>query len=594
MPHRSRPLYSSEASNFERGVVKKLAPFLIGIFFIGLGMLCMVLRDRSMNPGRDDTGDLYWSILYDIRFTPLESRSECSVILPANTPTVTKVLENFNLTNVEIEIIKDPTVGRRLVAHPIRTDQTARLKAQFEIQISSSKRAIPPEMQCLTAGERSRYLAPLPVIPSGDGRRRKTLVSLGSDVSGLTGNLTRIYKYCSNLIRIKEARGEGSTSSWDPVSPLRQGAENALGRARSMVSLSRAVGIPARVVTGFILSRAQEFQPHFWMEANIEDHWIPFDPETSISWNLPPFYLPVHHEERGIVEFSGTRQERVKFFLKPQFPPSKIQEKEEDSILSVVDLTRLSPGLRSTIILVLFLPLGGLICCAFRRFLGLRCFGYFTAALLAVSFVRVPWKTGIIVFLLITVIGIIGRFLLGRMTLLKLPRLSLLLLFIVVALTLTVSSLDFLDLNPNSGGVLLPMVCLTIMFERFHIQIDEKGMKAALKRLGGTLLVAGVCLLLFSIEHVQWLFLSHPEMEFIVAAGLIFVGRVSPEKLNSQVLPSSCKDFDPIPLLDHSCQGTECKMVPEDSSASIPPEMDLPAELATGLMDSQPEPSRGE
>ena len=98
------------------------------------------------------------------------------------------------------------------------------------------------------------------------------------------------------------------------------------------------------------------------------------------------------------------------------------------------------------------------------------------------------------------------------------------LLFVVLGLTVTVSVLDIFNIRPSARALLLPMVSLTMMIEAFQRRFEENGHRSALRKLGITLLVAFCCWLLFSIEEIQWTFLTFPESEFFVAAALVLVG----------------------------------------------------------------------
>jgi hypothetical protein len=109
------------------------------------------------------------------------------------------------------------------------------------------------------------------------------------------------------------------------------------------------------------------------------------------------------------------------------------------------------------------------------------------------------------------------------------PRLSLVLLTIVLSLTVTISLLDYFDLRPSPRAVLLPMISLTMIIEQFHIRSEQQGYRSAFRKLGITLLVAFCCLLLFRIQTVQWLLLTFPESEFFIAAALVLVGRYKAE-----------------------------------------------------------------
>jgi hypothetical protein len=195
---------------------------------------------------------------------------------------------------------------------------------------------------------------------------------------------------------------------------------------------------------------------------------------------------------------------------------------------SILDLTRLPETMQESVVLMLLLPLGGLVTVIARKLLRVPTLGYFTASLLAISFTHTGWKTGSLVFLLVATVGISGRTLLQQLKLVKLPRLNLVLVTVVLCLTLAVSWFDHLGWNPGARAVILPMVSLTMMIERFHVTVEEKGYGCGTERLAGTLGVALGCLALFSLPAVQRTFLTFPETEFFVASALMLAGRYRP------------------------------------------------------------------
>ena len=68
------------------------------------------------------------------------------------------------------------------------------------------------------------------------------------------------------------------------------------GRARAMIILCRSAGIPARLVTGFEIKKADPAQPRTWVEAYINDRWEPFDLEDGHERELPYNFVAVLHE----------------------------------------------------------------------------------------------------------------------------------------------------------------------------------------------------------------------------------------------------------------------------------------------------------
>lgn len=194
---------------------------------------------------------------------------------------------------------------------------------------------------------------------------------------------------------------------------------------------------------------------------------------------------------------------------------------------AIVNLSSLPDPLRATVGQLLILPIGALVTSFIRNVVGFQTFGTLTPSLLAISFLQADAATGGIVFGLVLLAGLGGRALLGKFKLLMGPRLSLVLTFLVLCLVAVAAAMQHYGFNPNAGAILLPLVILTMIVERFYISTEENGLKTSLALLAGTLGVAAVCLALLRWGVLAGLAISHPEGELLVAAAMILVGRYS-------------------------------------------------------------------
>lgn len=198
---------------------------------------------------------------------------------------------------------------------------------------------------------------------------------------------------------------------------------------------------------------------------------------------------------------------------------------------SIIDFSRLSLETQGTLVVVLLLPIGALLTAVCRNIIGIQTFGTFSPSLLALCFVRAEMLIGIVVLICLMTVGVLTRFALGRLKVLTVPRLGIVLTALVTCLALSISILDYYALMPESDSVLLPMVILVMIIERFHIRSEEDGYVAAVRMLSGTLLVAVLCVAVFRIGILQNAVLAHPEILLFVAAILLLIGKYSGYRL---------------------------------------------------------------
>jgi hypothetical protein len=199
--------------------------------------------------------------------------------------------------------------------------------------------------------------------------------------------------------------------------------------------------------------------------------------------------------------------------------------------VAIADLPSLPEPLRATIACLLVLPAGVLVTSIIRNMIGFQTFGTLTPSLLAISFLQADAATSMIIFGLVIVSGLGGRALLGRLKLLMGPRLGLVLTFVVLCLAGVIAVMHQRGFNLHAGSILLPLVILTMIVERFYISIEENGPGASLALLASTVAVGAICLALLRWRWLGEMSLAYPEGELPVAAALILVGRYAGYRL---------------------------------------------------------------
>lgn len=185
--------------------------------------------------------------------------------------------------------------------------------------------------------------------------------------------------------------------------------------------------------------------------------------------------------------------------------------------VDMFDLARLPVTTQFLLSTLLLLPLGALVTVFFRNIIGVQTYGTFTSSLLALSMVYADWITVTVVVSLVTIVGIGGRSLLPK-KISRVPRLSVVLTIVAIAMVFSVSLMDYYDLNPSPSVVLLPIIVMTGLVDRVYAISDEKGLAVAIYRLVWTCLVAVVCFMVFNIEVLRLSLVSYPETHFFTVS----------------------------------------------------------------------------
>lgn len=165
----------------------------------------------------------------------------------------------------------------------------------------------------------------------------------------------------------------------------------------------------------------------------------------------------------------------------------------------------------NTIVLLLLLPIIATIIAGTRQIVGVRGFGIFLPAALAITFVAIGPILGIFLFIAIVVISTLVR-LITRKLKLKLsylPRMALILWFVSIGV------LGILFMSPQNVSI-FPVLILTLLVEDFtKIQLG-KSFKTAFNLTYQTLILALVSYLVLTYIPFQELVVRNPEVALAV------------------------------------------------------------------------------
>jgi len=139
---------------------------------------------------------------------------------------------------------------------------------------------------------------------------------------------------------------------------------------------------------------------------------------------------------------------------------------------------------------LLMIPIGALVMVFMRNFIGIDTFGTFMPVLIALAFRETKLFLGVVLFTLLVALGLSIRFLLERLRLLLVPRLSAVLI-VVVLLMLLISLISHkLGMETGLSVALFPMVIIVMTIERMSVVWEERGAVDAMRAGFGSLMVA--------------------------------------------------------------------------------------------------------
>ncbi|HYD35867.1 MAG TPA: 7TM domain-containing protein [Vitreimonas sp.] len=172
----------------------------------------------------------------------------------------------------------------------------------------------------------------------------------------------------------------------------------------------------------------------------------------------------------------------------------------------------------NVLVLILLFPVITSLIAVSRHVIGLKGFGIYTPAVLAVAFVSTGILTGIVLFGVILIAVVIFRPLVKRLELQYLPRTALLLWGVSLFTLLFLVASSLLQTQLFLGISIFPLLIMMLLTENFMETQLTSSQSQAFQLTAETLLIATICSLLVGSEMVQQWVILNPEITIIAVA----------------------------------------------------------------------------
>lgn len=326
----------------------------------------------------------------------------------------------------------------------------------------------------------------------------------------------------NNFVFVAAIEESGTGVLTDAVTALRRNRASCNGKSRLFAALCRAQGIPAEVTGGIILENTGKRTSHLWVNVFYQEHRIPFDILNNHFAELPANYLELYTGD----EFLMTHTKDIGFDY--QFHIERKYGTEEGNAQKGVQLFALlnNSGLPLNALRgLLLLPLVAVVIAIMRNVIGMKTFGIFLPALIALGLTNVHLGWGILAFCIVIAAIALLHYPLEKIGLLHTPKIVIMLTVVVVLLL----GICLVSVQNNwaalSMTMFLPVIVVSITAERFAKTLVEEQLPEALKMLAYTSLIAALCYPVLQSNLLLGLFLHLPEMYLILLAFMVLLGR---------------------------------------------------------------------
>jgi hypothetical protein len=355
------------------------------------------------------------------------------------------------------------------------------------------------------------WLDPSAFIQSKDLSIKKYLKKIVGKEKNAAIVMRKLYDFITGQVRYRSEKG-----SKDAKATLNKLTADCGGQSRLFAALSRAAGVPSRIVGGLILTGGVKQTTHVWVENYLGGKWIPFDVVNKHFASMPNHYLELYRGDYALIKHVGLSKFEYFFFTEPEKMPPV------DNPWSLYALPIHFQELSKVLLLI---PLGALVVAFFRSVVGLHTFGTFAPILLALAFREVSLVIGLGCLAAIIFFGWVLRMLLDHLKILVIPRLSIVVtLVIIFVLAMMIVGFHF-GLQRILFISMFPMIIMTWTIERFSVIQIEDGTVAALRSALGTTVVSIAAYYVMALHVLRSYLFAFPELLLVIMALLLLLGR---------------------------------------------------------------------
>ncbi|WP_458129603.1 osmotic stress tolerance membrane protein RloB [Pseudomonas sp. Z2-11] len=337
---------------------------------------------------------------------------------------------------------------------------------------------------------------------------------------------------------ISEAIKRVNNLNDDNVKLLLAGDPSSSNKARIVELVLSIAHVPVEKVHTIRLVADQPQTPELWLRSFNGTDWLYFNPDTG-EQGLPTDRLLWWTGDENLITVDGGKKATVTFSMNNSemnaIRLAKLTDENTDANFLEYSLYGLPLQTQQTFMIMVMIPIGVLVILVLRNLIGLQTLGTFTPVLIALAFRETQLGFGIILFTVITTLGLSLRSYLEHLKLQMLPRLSVVLTFVVVLIAAISLFSHKLGLERGLSVALFPMVILTMTIERLSITWEERGAGHAMKVAIGTLFAASLAHLIMSVPELVYFVFTFPAILLILVGFMLAMGRYRGYRLTELV-----------------------------------------------------------
>ncbi len=508
-------------------MTNKLQLTLLIVILIALGVGITIYKVQvlgfSFNP---DSEVKIWTVESRIDFKTDGGPIKISLNLPDNYYGLTVTESMQQASNYEYSVVKDDDGVRRAVwssKNPKKGPQHIYYRATiYRHRSAQKKKAAKPVLALPSQPFKDSYLKAADNLIKATQNPKKSVVE--NSVS-LINALNAPEKSDAVTLLLDMPRETGDK----------------LNLARDLLLKSK---IPCRLARGLVLNKKNnKTKLAKYIEIFDGKKWQLINPKTADVENQDTFLLWQRHNE-SLVEIEGGSNAKVRFSsIESRILANNAAIKgghHKQSWLVNFSIYSLPLSSQNTFKLLLLIPFGALIVVILRNLVGIQTSGTFMPILIALSFLQTTLLVGLALFIIVVCVGLMLRSLLSHLNLLLVPRISAILVFVII-IYLAISVIGFkMGSELGLNVTFFPMIIISWSIERMCVLWEEEGGKDVLIQGSGSLFTASVIYLFMKNSYIGNMTYAFPELLLVLLAIILMIGTYSGYRL------SELRRFEPM------------------------------------------------
>lgn len=517
--------------------MKKTQLYLLALALAAVALAAIVYKWQVLQfPLHADSKVEVWTLQARIGYVPEQGANKVKLLVPGDTPGWSVLDERF-VARRHSRLEESGPEGREI---------------EWSTRHASGEQALYYRATVVRATPAADPLLLLPeqpaLIPHLEEPYGTAARAILDEVSDETAD---IETFSRELVRRFHAEQPG-----EDVRLLSDMYEDEHGKVAFIAGLLAIRNINARPVHGLQLdpeAGAGELRPWLAVQdgANKDGgRWFLIDPRNDAAGWPTNFFLwsvsgkpvsTVEGNDAATREVSGSRN------MADAIAIAERRLEVRDANLVRFSLLSLPLQAQQTYAILLMVPVGAFIMLLLRNLVGVKTFGTFMPVLVALAFRDTGLTAGVALFVLVVGAGLLARFYLERLRLLLVPRLTAILILVVLLMAMVSVLSNRMELEVGLSVALFPMVIMAMTIERMSVAWDERGGANAVREGIGTLMVAALAYLVMSWPWLERFVFVFPEFLLLLLAGCLLLGRYSGYRLTELYrFRALARDPDPI------------------------------------------------